>query len=387
MPKLDELRDLAAFEPGAPVLSVLLRTDPRDPANTKGEPAWRVTLRSGLNRIGRDLDAAGDRDLRLAFRELAPRIEAWAGALGPAERGRSIVRFLSTDGALDRTFTLQLPLLREHVVWDASPYILPLVAVADRGRATGLVLVGRERVRLLEWREGRVEEPPDSTYAIESGEWAAYAAYAEGNSARGQQTGRHPEGFEPRNEHHRDVFFQEAADATAGRLRELGWARVLIAGEGDLPARFADHLGADARRLVCGELPRNLLEASPAEVEQHVEPLLLELAARDARALAQQALSRTAAGGHATLGLQATATALVERRVERLLVDPLREFGAEAADDPSVAALLRGAGPDLLAERAVEAAVAAGAQVTSIPGGNGDGALGDAGGIAALLRF
>ncbi len=113
MPNLDEIRELAALEPGAPVLSALIRTDPRDPQNTHSEPAWPIELRNGL----RAAEEGADGDGRKALRATAQELEAWAKGLSPAERGRSVVRFLAADGSLDRTFTLQLPITRTTVAW------------------------------------------------------------------------------------------------------------------------------------------------------------------------------------------------------------------------------------------------------------------------------
>lgn len=45
---MDLIRDLAVRRPGTPVLSVYVRTDPRDPANTATPPGWLVELRNGL---------------------------------------------------------------------------------------------------------------------------------------------------------------------------------------------------------------------------------------------------------------------------------------------------------------------------------------------------
>jgi len=50
--------------------------------------------------------------------------------------------------------------------------------------------------------------------------------------------------------------------------------------------------------------------------------------------------------------------------------------------------VLQGAPAQLMAERAAEAAIARGGEVTSLPGAVGEGSgLDDAGGIAALLRY
>jgi hypothetical protein len=45
---VESLRELAIMQPGVPVLSVHVGTDPRDPANTAVTPKWLVELRNGL---------------------------------------------------------------------------------------------------------------------------------------------------------------------------------------------------------------------------------------------------------------------------------------------------------------------------------------------------
>ena len=51
---MDQIRDLALWRPGTPVLSLYVRTDPRDPANTVAVPGWLVELRNSLREVSRD---------------------------------------------------------------------------------------------------------------------------------------------------------------------------------------------------------------------------------------------------------------------------------------------------------------------------------------------
>jgi hypothetical protein len=185
----------AGRDPGEPVLTIVLRTDPRDPANTAGTPAWAIGLRNGLRAVAETLEGQA-RDERLAFRELRERVQDDLLALGPAERARGIAAFVTPSRSVDHRVTLQLPPVDHVVRWDRRPFVSPLVAVADRGRPTGLVLVGRDAVRLLHWEAGRVEEPEDSLYELELGDWRPYAAYAMVNPARAQQTATHSESYE-----------------------------------------------------------------------------------------------------------------------------------------------------------------------------------------------
>lgn len=105
---MDLIRDLALRRPGTPVLSVYVRTDPRDPANTAAVPGWLVELRNSLREVGREADEREPRERRMALRDLRERVERDVLSLEPAERGRGLAWFRTEDGAVDDRFTLQL---------------------------------------------------------------------------------------------------------------------------------------------------------------------------------------------------------------------------------------------------------------------------------------
>jgi hypothetical protein len=67
---MELIRDLALRRPGTPVLSVYVRTDPRDPANTAAVPGWLVELRNSLREVGREVEERESRERRMAVRDL-----------------------------------------------------------------------------------------------------------------------------------------------------------------------------------------------------------------------------------------------------------------------------------------------------------------------------
>jgi hypothetical protein len=75
---------------------------------------------------------------------------------------------------------------------------------------------------------------------------------------------------------------------------------------------------------------------------------------------------------------------LVQARVAHLLLDPTL-IHDPACVGPSARSVIGEVSDDLVAERAVELAIASAADVSSDPAG--DGALVDAGGMLAALRF
>jgi len=379
------VQELAALDPGEPVLTIVLRTDPRDPANTAGTPAWILGLRNGLRAIASTLEERAEREERLAFRELREQVERDLLALEPAERARGLAAFVTPSRSLDYRVALQMPPADHVVRWDRRPFISPLVDVADRGRATGLVLVAGDAVRVLHWEAGRVEEPENSLYELELGEWRRYAAYAMANPARRQQTATHVASYEQRVDEWRKRFLTTAAKATAARLNELGWKRIVVAAEGQAAGAFARELPREVAERVVAEVEANVLWEEPAAVADRLEPELHGAWERETRAVIEQALGAVRAGGPATIGLDETLDALVQGRVAHLVLDVTRTYDP-ARIGPSARSVLGGLAGELVAERAVELAIASGAGVSATTAAH-RGSLDDAGGMVSTLRF
>ena len=288
IPSADLIRDLAVRRPGAPVLSVYVRTDPRDPANTAALPGWLMELRNCLREVSREVEQEEPRDERLALRELRERVEREVLALEPTERGRGLAWFLTADGRLDQRFTLQLPPASTLVRWDDLPFVSPLVDVADRGRPAGLVLVSAEAVRLLHWQAGLVAEPARSLYEIERGEWRDYDAYV-GHPGR-SPAGMHVAEFDQRVQEWRQRFLRTTAQAVAHQLTGLGWERILLAGEPRVTRAFRQELPEPVAGQVAAVVEANLLWEEHAAVADRLEGALEQARVQQARALVEQAI-------------------------------------------------------------------------------------------------
>ena len=379
---MDLIRELALRRPGTPVLSVYVRTNPRDPANTAAVPGWLVELRNSLRELGREVDMRESREQRTTFRDLRERVERDVLALAPADRGRGLAWFRTVGGALDHRFTLQLPPAKTMARWDDRPYVSPLADVAERGRPAGLVLVSTEAVRLLHWQDGRVSEPAPSLYEIEPGQWRDYDAYA-GYPGR-SPAGLHVAEFDQRVAEWRQRFLRSTAQAVAAQVAGLGWHRILLAGEPRVTAPFLQQLPEPARGQVAATVNANLIWADHAAVAERLDDALRDATLRQARALADETIRRAYAGGDAAIGWPEVTDSLVHHRAGHLIV------GTDAAVDPAVLgpqtqAALGWPSPQMLIERAVEQAVISGAEVTVLPADTPE--LVRAGGAAAILRY
>jgi hypothetical protein len=365
-----------------PVLSLHIRTDPRDPANTAATPKWLIELRNGLREVADAANEQEPRGQRLARRELSARAESEVLELSPRERARGLAWFITSDGAVNRRFTLQLPPRATLARWDDRPFVSPLVDVVDRGRPTGLVLVSAEAIRLLHWQAGRVEQPEQSLYELEPGQWRDYDAYV-GHPGR-TPAGMHVATFDQRIEEWRQRFLTEAAVAIGQRVTEFGWPRVLLAGDKPVIDGFADRLPDTVRERVIDVIKANVLWEEPAAVADRFENALDEAWRRDTHKIINRAIEAAFEGGKGALGWAEVLDSLVQHRVEHLV------FAIDATTDPEtlpphVSDALGKPSAGMVVESAVEHAVASGAAVTAMP----DDAerLLSVGGVVATLRY
>jgi hypothetical protein len=373
------LHGLARPDALRPTVSLYLQTDPRVAANGAQTPAWLVALRNGLRDITAEVEARDDRDARLRWRELRGQIEGELEGLGHADRGRSLVWFLDLNGSLDVRYVLQVPVRESVVAFGDQPVIAPLIELLDHSRPVGIVLVSGERVRLVHWAHGRIDEAGEEAFELDGDGWRPYRGPSSSTPGRGGRSGStHVEQVEQRVEEHRDRFFAAAATATAERLSALGWTRVVIAAERAVSHRFRSALPAAVQDRVVAELAMNAVDAHESEIASRLEPAIEDLHRRDALA-ALDGMQRFAKGPAAVLA------ALAQGQVDHLVLDPHHRPTQTALPDIAEP-LLRGDRFTRAPERAIEAAIAADATVTTLSTDDSSD-LQEADGMLAGLRW
>jgi len=378
---MDVFRDLIDRKTDGPVLSVFCRTDPRDPANVSDTPGWLVALRNGLRDAAATVD--GDHEATEAIRRLSKQAEDRLTHASAHDRGRSVALFLSADGTVDIFHTFQIPLRDDFVVFEGGAVIWPAMDLLDRGQRTGLILLSQDQIRLLDWEDGVVKDLESSVYNLELGDWRQYRGA--GGSGRTQHSATHIESYEDRVHAWRSRFIKDAAKAIAESTKDLELERLVVGADRDLGKEFMEALPQELRdRVVCA-VPINLIEATAPDVADHLDEHLRQAWRDQVNGFADHALERIQAGDRGAGGLDQVVAALIEGRVDRVIMDPFYEFDDGNLSD-GVREALTEAGEETGREAAVELALRTGAHVSSasveeVP------ALAEADGVLALLRY
>lgn len=369
------------------VLSVYVEAQP---GSDPGLRAAATDVKNRLSELQRRLQSEGPQERARSVAEgidrLTPEIEQLTS---PQEHGRGRALFAALgDGRVSR-FASQLP-IPTRVVLDSSAFIHPLLEIVDRGRPSGVVLASRDEAKLLEWRLGElavldtlvpevVEAPHER-----SGPVGPTPTARQGSPMREQRKARAHEASAR--------FLEEVATAASRLASERGWERVLVSGGDRLTGPLADALPPQLRDVAILD-PRLLLELDAdtlsATVSERLDAARREVETELIRQVGEGAIG----SGQAARGLSEVAGALNEARVSHLLYDSGIRYegsvGADGllhADEESGSPEARLVHEPRLTERLVERALETGARVTPLEGAASD-ALGEIGGIAALLRW
>ncbi|MDO5534605.1 MAG: host attachment protein [Propionibacteriaceae bacterium] len=379
-PTMTLLSELADARPEGGVVSLYLDTDPRKPENTSSSPAWLVELRNQLSAVGEAIDAAGDRDTVLAWREASGRIEERVRDLPAAARGRSLALFTTVDGAWERVVSSQLPVRAAGGSFDDRPHIAPLADLADRGRPIGIVTVDSDEMALLVWADGRIADADETGVASDLDAYRSTLQSGEGGHAPRLRT--HAEQLGNRADEHGRKFLAEAAATLASGLGEVDVdALVIVHGAGVL-GEFVDNLPAEVADTVAATIEANVTGVDANTLVDRIADDLDAVARSRGEAVAADAVARAASGGAGAVGAQTVLKALAEHRVSELVVAPDLDLD-EASVGPVAETFLADVPAELMVERVLGQAISTGAAVTVTESSE----LSAVGGIAALLRW
>jgi len=352
-----------------------------DPERFATPPARASQIRSLIDQAHRDVerDRSLGHDERIALREDLQRIASFLASPESSFKGaRALAVFCSTRDGLFETVHLSGP-VDGRVVIQESPYVEPMIA-AVRHRRWLVALVNRRSARLL---AGSPE------------------TLREGQRLEDQVHGQHHQGGWSQANYERSVekdvedHLRRIAEVIERRWRAERFDRLALGGPQEIVPRLAELLGEDVRaHQAPGRVDVEIAKASESQIRAAVEQLVEENDKRTEREALDRLAEGIGSGGRATGGPEETLTALNERRVATLLLEPrfdrsagrcsicgmlvLDSYGRCPADGSALALV------EHLAEAAVEAALVQDAEVMLV---RHHPDLGPLGGIGALLRF
>jgi peptide chain release factor subunit 1 len=287
-----------------PVVSLFFDLDPDQFGTAPARATQLSSLLDEAHRATRSDESLGHDDRKAVEKDLS-RLEGYLqSGDAPLSGARALAVFCSGRQDLFEAVPLPRP-ASPRVVIARRPYVEPLVAGDDRDRWC-VTLVSRRTGRLFEGESLRLSSS---------------------ESIADRVPGRHHKGGWSQANYQRsiDTEAEQHLRHVAGELyrqwQSRPFSKLVLGGPDQDIDRFAELLHNDLRRILFGaRLSLDVDTASVAEVQSAVAELVEDERAAARRAAVAELEERTAGGGAAVLGLEATLTALAERRVETLVL-------------------------------------------------------------------
>ncbi|HZP40424.1 MAG TPA: hypothetical protein VFD84_02815 [Candidatus Binatia bacterium] len=368
--ELGHLRARAAT-PESPVLSVYLSLDQSRPENLNRE--FEAVLTARLRAIEHGLDERA----REEFRADAERVRRLVAEIEP--RAKTLVAFVDDSAGLFWHDDLAVPLATE-VRWEPLPFLRPLLEALDEHERYVVVLVDKERARVVTIRLGEIEDVREALAADE----------VRHKKASGTDHWRSQMRFQRQDEGHVQAHLKQVIALLEEVAATRPFDRLVLAG----PVEATTALGRLLPRALAARVVATLRLPGDAPLDR-IRRETREAAARAERAGESTIVGRVLDAG--VLGLDATLAALQAGRLQTLVY--AAGFESRGAECRRCGALLGGAqraacdycgGPvlplDDLVARVATRAGEAGATVEKVSGEAAVRLL-DAGGIGGLARF
>lgn len=346
------------------------------------------------NRI-RDLRNDAPVDVRAALDQRLDQFGAHLDTMiDPRSGGQGRALVIGLESGEHFRFTLQTP-FEDRVVLRQRPYLRPLVAALDEGRAAGVVVGTKSGARVLEWSAASTRQLSEHTFEMSEEQLARDAGGPAGMSGgHGPQSVSHKEAMNDRVAANRDRFLKEVASVVVGHVRQRDWDRIVVAGSSRIRDRIAELV--DSEQVTVHDVDDHWEDMSVGQIAAAVWPVLRSTHAEREQVLTTRIRETALSGGPAALGLRRVAGAVNLGRVRHLAFAHDADATGYVAADTTLHAEV--AGPDAqvgteftevthFVERIVERVLATGGRVTRLDDEEATRDLAAYQGVGALLRW
>lgn len=293
----ENLRELAAYEAQAPILSVYLNVDPTE----RTKDGYRLELGQMLKRVQ---GAAAPQDVDAVERFFDHEYD-WSG--------RGVVVFSGDGEGFWRAYSLAVPVASEAKVAD-RPYISPLAALVDTYGSYAVAVVDRRQLRLLFFEMGELQVTDEfvgeDVRKLKRGRGSAGGHGRRGGSPISSQ---HEEEVARRN-------IRDAAGATREFCQEYEPQRLIIGGSERAIAVFKEALPKTLQDRIIGTFSADM-NASEVAIRERSLGILGQAEKEREQAVVDAVFTAAAKGKNGVIRLADTLGAAHEGRIRTLVID------------------------------------------------------------------
>lgn len=294
------------------VFSLYLHTDNARPENQAERPAWKIEAKNALNHADENTTTTEQRD---KFKQIRDRVEDFFADFMPT--GKTLVLFADVNQV--HTHELPLPIESQHHY--GEPLLTPLLWALDEYKRYLIIQVDSERARFTSAYLGGANAEGDMEIELDAYDFRERKLMATRSPAtEGRQPGgNNRDHFDDIMDAHRKRFYRDVTDQVRDLTHTMGGPRLIISGDDKAAHYFKDQLPDDLLSKLAGITPAPFYE-SDTDVLDEVMDTALSYEREKEEALVEEVINLAKSGGRGALGHADVVKALMEQRVETLIL-------------------------------------------------------------------
>jgi len=218
-------------------------------------------------------------------------------------KARGLAIFSCLEAGLWQVYRLPVE-VPEICVVNHTPYVSPMLKLADESRKYCVVVADKEKARLFTVYLGKITEDSDLFDAVPG--WHKRGGWAQAR-------------FQRHIEDHVNRHLKNVADAVFRYYKAEGFGHLIIGGQPEVRTRLTRILHSYLQKLVAGNISVDVT-ASPDEILKAARKIELETEEREQKEVVERVLSGSAQGHPTLTGFKDTLKALKAGRVHTLVL-------------------------------------------------------------------
>jgi hypothetical protein len=304
----DDLVELYRSRSDKHVLSIFLNAEEHDPAKRR---AWRRAFDHVLEHVNRTVDPADREDFESALAHIRKDLRRYDAFLP----GRGWAGFADADGLL---YAESLPVPMPDIgCWEEGLHVAPYVRALKQARPVVSVLVDSRRARVYRYQDGVMSGPDELTAAPITEDIADFEVSKRASTHSGTRGETGTDVAQRLQDVHTERMLKQLVDLIADNAGPDGF--VVIGGPHEMIASLTSRLHRSMNGRVHEDTSLNF-DMSATDIRKATEGAASLLSEQRQAGLVAELLDLSRAGGRACLGRDDTERALLDQRVELLVL-------------------------------------------------------------------
>lgn len=321
------------------VFSLYLYVDNARQENQADTPAWKIELKNAFQQASESIIEVA---VKQEWQQVRKNVEAYFEHYQPT--GKSLVMFADTE----QVHTHELPIPLASTSRFGQPLLMPLLWAIDEFERYLIVQVDTEKARFISAYLGSANMEGDMQMEIEDYDFRQRTLMPvninQSDGGAPASGGSNRDAYDSLIDAHRQRFYRDVAEHMRGLLADMGNPRVILSGDEKAAHELHDELPETFE--IAGIAPASMRLGDGAVLDAVIDEVI-DYERDQEMDLVNEVIDLAKSGGRGALGHAAVVQALIEQRVDTLLL-PYPPQDDDFANDLKLKAFEHGATIELV---------------------------------------